>query len=47
VVDVEEDFERLDTTEIVNMSMLFKNNKGKDRKVLSKDMLVDCPELNF
>lgn len=49
VDDVEEEFERLDTTEIINITMMFEKNKDapKDAMQITKDMLVSCPELNF
>jgi len=49
VDDVEEDFERLDVADIVNVTLMLEKNKNEveGKKQLTKDMLVKCPELNF
>lgn len=44
---MEEDYERLDTAEILNMTMLLEKNKDKKQKQMTKEMLIECPELNF
>jgi len=47
VDETDEEFERLDTTEIVNLTKMLEVNRDKADKQLTKDMIVDCPELNF
>jgi len=49
VDDVEEEYERLDTAEIVNVSMMLEKNAHvpREQMQITKDMMVKCPELNF